>query len=149
MESVSALFGNLRLSTLLVGRFFFLARRAEVLAAFGRIALNWPLIRCVAIAAFEKSHLTRTSCNSMNIQPLTDHVRLRDVFLIAATFAAIASGVSARTEMNQPAAATPAPVQQSATSVLAEMNFPTETPSSMAYHDNINVSAIAVAAYDH
>ena len=29
-----------------------LARRAEVLAAFGKIALSWPLISCVAIAAF-------------------------------------------------------------------------------------------------
>ena len=29
-----------------------LARRAGVLAAFGRVALSWPLITCVAIAAF-------------------------------------------------------------------------------------------------
>ena len=85
----------------------------------------------------------------MHIQPLTDHGRLRNVFLIAATFTAIALGVSARTEADQPAAATPAPVQQSAMSVPAELHFPTETPASMAYHDNINVSAIAVAAYDH
>ena len=52
MESISALFGDLLLSTLLVGRFFLLARRAGVLAAFGKIALSWPLITCVAIAAF-------------------------------------------------------------------------------------------------
>ena len=52
MESISALFGDLLLSTLLVGRFFLLARRAGVLAAFGRIALGWPLITCAAIAAF-------------------------------------------------------------------------------------------------
>ena len=52
MESVSALFGDLLLSTLLVGRFFLLAQRAGVLAAFGRIAVSWPLITCVAIAAF-------------------------------------------------------------------------------------------------
>ena len=52
MESISALFGDLLLSTLLVGRFFLLAQREGVLAAFGRIALSWPLITCVAIAAF-------------------------------------------------------------------------------------------------
>ena len=52
MESISALFGDLLLSTLLVGRFFLLAQRAGVLAVFGRSALSWPLITCVAIAAF-------------------------------------------------------------------------------------------------
>ena len=52
MESISALFGDLLLSTLLVWRVFLLTQRAGVLAAFGRIALSWPLIACVAIAAF-------------------------------------------------------------------------------------------------
>lgn len=85
----------------------------------------------------------------MNIERLTHRARLRNLCLLAATCAAMALGVSARTEAEQPVAATVMPILQSPTSVVVKAQLPTETPASMTYHDSINVSAIAVAAYDH
>ena len=85
----------------------------------------------------------------MNIERPMHRACLCNLCFPAATCAAIALGVSACTEAQQPVAAKVMPVPQSATPVVVEAQLSTETPASMTYHDNINVSAIAVAAYDH
>ena len=73
MESISALFGDLLLSALLIGRFFLLARRAGVLAAFGRSALSWPLIACVAIAAFVPASVCLANIVLIDLKSLLAH----------------------------------------------------------------------------
>ena len=73
MKSISALFGNLLLSRLLVGKFFLLARRAGVLAAFERIAFSWPLITCVAIAAFVPASVCLANIVLIDLKSLLAH----------------------------------------------------------------------------
>lgn len=97
----------------------------------------------------KKCHLTRSKDISMNIERSTHRARLCNLCLLAATCAAIALGMSARTKAEQLVAAAVMPIPQLATPVVVEAQLFAETPASMMYHDHINVSAIAVAAYDH
>ena len=73
MGSISALFGVLILSILLVGRFLLLTHRAGVLSSFGRIALSWPLIACVLIAALVPASVCFASLVLVDVKSMSEY----------------------------------------------------------------------------
>ena len=84
----------------------------------------------------------------MNTETSIHRAHLTKIALLAATFATMALVVSTHTQADQPAAAKAPVTTQSAQPMPLETQSLTETPVSMTYHDNINVAAISVAAYD-